>query len=183
MPVNTRGFSLPEMLVTMVISSILLLGAARLLALLQQQQLQLQIKIQVREELQRVSETVAKLIRRAGYCHRQCLDPALQIQDEGRCLLVRWDESRHGQRDTPVHSASDFYGYRLRHNSIETQKGVSRCDTPGWERLSDPQLLVVTDFRLLRDGAVFKITIMAHSTVLPSITEKRETWVRAINLG
>ncbi|WP_338577409.1 prepilin-type N-terminal cleavage/methylation domain-containing protein [Erwinia sp. E_sp_W01_1] len=62
------GFSLPEMLIALAIGSVLLLGAARMLPLLQYNNLQTLMRFQLQEELQLIATTLEKAVRRAGYC-------------------------------------------------------------------------------------------------------------------
>ena len=60
------GFSLAEMLVALAISSVLLLSAARLLPVLQSNNLQTLMRFQLQEELQLMMFTLEKSVLRAG---------------------------------------------------------------------------------------------------------------------
>lgn len=75
MPVKTQGFTLLEMLIALAVSSLLMLGAARMLPQLQTQSLRLMLHARLHEELQQIMHTLEKAVRRAGYCHGHCQGP------------------------------------------------------------------------------------------------------------
>ncbi|MFS2225448.1 prepilin peptidase-dependent protein [Pantoea sp. B65] len=176
------GFSLIEMIIAMAIGGVLLLGAMRLLPQLQGQNRQLLAQLQLDEELQQMMMTLEKALRRAGYCHGQCGGEGLQIAAGGQCVLIQWDENSNGRWEAPGDEESEFYGYRLRNNSLEMQRGVSSCDGGGWERLSDPQSVIVTRFQVQRDSRIIKLTLSAYTPTFPGRIQVLEQWVRGMNL-
>lgn len=96
MPVTCRGFSLPETLIAMAISSVLLLGSARFLPALQWATLRQTRQQSLENELWQRIYTVAKHLQRAGYCRGFCRGQALYIAGGGDCLLVSWDGNSDG---------------------------------------------------------------------------------------
>ncbi|GLR08347.1 prepilin-type cleavage/methylation domain-containing protein [Mixta theicola] len=167
MSVKAAGFSLMEMLIAMALSGILMLGALRLLPHLQRQNLQLQSQVRLQEELQQIMNVLEKAIRRAGYCHGICQGTPLILQRD--CLLVRWDENSNGRWEGPEHEESEWYGYRLRNQRLEMQRGVSSCDGSGWESLSDPATLAVGELVFTRAGRQVTLTLGGESPSFPAL--------------
>lgn len=176
------GFSLAEMLVALAISSVLLLSAARLLPALQRNNLQILMRVQLQEELQLMMFSLEKSVLRAGYCRGACSGPGLTIGAGGRCLLVRWDENSNGKWEGVESSDSDFYGYRWRDGSLETQRGVDRCDGGGWERLNDPRTVTIEAFRVTKVDRQIRLVITAFAKAFPSVRLTAERWFTAANL-
>ena len=180
---SSRGFTLLETLLAMVISSVIMMGAARTLPLLQQQNLRLQMQVQLFEELQQIVQTVEKFVRRAGYCHGKCTGPAMQIQgDNGHCLLLRWDENSNGKWESAAQEESDYYGFRLRGGNLEMQRGVERCDGNGWEKLNDPRILSIEHFSVARENQQIRIVLEGKASLWSAIARRIEHWVIAENL-
>ncbi|WP_407704439.1 prepilin peptidase-dependent protein [Winslowiella arboricola] len=182
MSVKMQGFSLIEMLIAMALSGVLMLGAMRLLPQLQGQNIQLMTQIHLDEELQQLMMTLEKAVRRAGYCNGQCSGEGLQIADSGRCILIRWDENSNGRWEEPAHAESEFYGYRLRNENLEMQRGVSSCEGSGWERLTDPQVVTLTQFYALRDNRTIKLRLGGYHPGMPARAVALEQWTDGMNL-
>lgn len=176
------GFSLPEMLVAMAISSVLLLGAAKMLPRLQYNNLQTLMRFQLQEELQLIMVTLEKAVRRAGYCKGECAGKALSIGESGHCLLVRWDENSNGKWEDVESTESDLYGYRLREGSLEMQRGVDRCSGGGWEKVSDPATVTIEDFLVTKNEKQIRLAIAASSRAFPQQKVAVERWITAGNL-
>lgn len=183
MSLKAQGFTLFEILIAMAIGSLLLIGAARTLPLLQAQNLRLLMQAQLHEELQQMMQTLEKAVRRAGYCNGTCQGKGLRIgRADGSCLLVRWDENSNGRWEGTGRDDSDFYGYRLRAKSLEMQRGVDNCEGSGWERLNDPRLMGISAFRLeLRQRQVL-VTLSGFAKARPDISLTVEHWLEAGNL-
>ncbi len=179
---NAGGFTLLETLLAMAIGSVMMLGAARTLPLLQQQNLRLQMQVQLNEELQQIMHTLEKAARRAGYCHGRCSGSAMQIHNGGRCLLVRWDENSNGQWESTGREDSDYYGFRLRAGNLEMQRGVDRCEGGGWEKLNDPRVIAIDEFRVVRNRQQVRLLLEGHSSAWPAMVQRTEHWLAAENL-
>jgi prepilin peptidase dependent protein B len=165
MPVKSAGFSLPEMLVAMALSGILMLGALRLLPQLQRQNLQLQNQVYLQEELQQMVNVLEKAVRRAGYCHGSCEGPSLIIRPH--CLLIRWDENSNGRWEGPEKEESEWYGYRLRKQRLEMQRGVASCEGGGWESLSDPTTLIIHTLEMTQGDTQLVLTLGGAALPFP----------------
>ena len=179
MRIVEAGFSLLEMLIAMAIGAILMVSVGRFLPLLLEQNLHLQQRVQLQQELQQIGTTLEKALRRAGYCHGTCTSAALTLANQGSCVLLRWDENSNGRWEGVTHSESDHYGYRLRSGQLEMQRGVDDCSSGGWEKLSDPAFLTIESFTLERQGTRLKLHLAAKAS---SQRVTLERWVEGMNL-
>lgn len=141
-----RGFSLLEVLVAMAISSVLMISAAKLLPSLQLAVLRQSQHILIQEDVWQLVFTIGKHLERAGYCAGACEGSGLTLSRDGSCLLMRWDANNNGRWESASSTEAEQTGFRLRDNAIETQRGSASCTGVGWERITDPALLKVTDF-------------------------------------
>lgn len=179
MSVKAGGFSLMEMLVALALSGILMLGALRLPPQLQRQNLELQSQLLLREELQQMLSVLEKAVRRAGYCHGSCQGAPLTVQRD--CLLVRWDENSNGRWEGPEQGESEWYGYRLRNQRLEMQRGVASCEGGGWESLSDPATLRVSELAFIRRQQQVILTLGGESLRFPGLSATLNSVVSAYN--
>lgn len=177
------GFSLMEMLIALAVSSVLLVGAARVLPALQRHNLQTLMRFQLHEEIQLMMATLQKAVIRAGYCKGECAGGAgLRIAESGRCFLVRWDENSNGRWEGTGSAESDFYGYRFRQGSLETQRGVDSCEGSGWEKLNDPATVILSDFQIVQNAKQIRLTLTAFARAFPQQPITLERWITAGNL-
>lgn len=176
---KTAGFSLPEVVMAMAIGSVLMISVGRFLPLLQGENLRLQQRAQLQQELRQMMMTLEKAVRRAGYCKGQCSGSGLTVAAQGRCLLVKWDENSNGKWEEAAHEESEAYGYRLRQQQIEMQRGVTRCDGEGWEKLSDPAFLHIETFQIQREGRLIKMQLGGRAGREQAALE---SWVESENL-
>lgn len=133
-----RGFTLPELLIALAISSLLLSGAMRVLPALQANIVQNLVQLTAMRDLEQLAETQAKILRRAGYCAGKCQGKGLIIETASQCLIAVWDENHNGQWEN-----DEFSAYRLREGSLEVHRGARSCQGSGWERISSPQTLQI----------------------------------------
>ena len=174
---KVAGFSLLEMLIALAISAVVMLSAGRFLPLLLAENAGVMQRAQLRQELQQMMATLEKAVRRAGYCHGECGSEALQIREN--CLLLRWDENSNGKWEGVSHAESDYYGYRLRQQQLEMQRGVDQCQSAGWERLSDPAFMTLEKFSVSHQGAQVRLVLQGRAG---RWLETVESWVEADNL-
>lgn len=171
------GFSLLEMLIAMAISAVVMLSTGRFLPLLLAESAGVLQQAQLRQELQQMMATLEKAVRRAGYCHDECGSGALKISEN--CLLLRWDENSNGKWEPVGHTESDYYGFRLRQQQLEMQRGVDQCQSAGWERLSDPAFMTVEQFRISQQGTQVRIALQGRAG---RWLETVESWIEGVNL-
>ncbi|MDF7681641.1 prepilin peptidase-dependent protein [Enterobacteriaceae bacterium ESL0689] len=187
MSVIARGFSLAETLVAMAVSSVLLISAARFLPALQRQVLRQNYQQALDNELWQRLYTIAKHLQRAGYCHGNCIGQPLLITRGGRCVIVRWDSNSNGIWERAPQTESDVTGFRLHQGALETQRGVTSCYGGRWEKMTNPQAIVVTHFQITRHDVSgfspeFTLILAAHSLTDPTVTARAEHRVTGYNL-
>ncbi|MEO3990634.1 prepilin peptidase-dependent protein [Pseudocitrobacter cyperus] len=167
MPVMMRGFSLLEVLISMAISSILLLGASRFLPALQRGILQQTRQQTLEDEVWQRLYTVAKHLQRAGYCNGQCQGEALELARQEQCVIVRWDSNSDGIWQTSPMTDADSIGFRLQNGVLETLRGATACEGKGWDKMTNPETVIVTQFQVSRkNSAGFspELTILMSAT-------------------
>ncbi|EMX2205822.1 prepilin peptidase-dependent protein [Enterobacter hormaechei] len=161
MPVNRKGFSLLEVLIAMTISSILLLSTSRFLPGLQRGVLLQSGQQELEDEVWQRLFAIGKQFQRAGYCAGHCQGQGMIIGRQGRCAIVLWDANSNGQWDSTA-SENDSTGFRLESGSLETLRGATSCDDKGWDKLTDPDQVLIEQFMVTktdRDGFAPVISI------------------------
>lgn len=177
---RAQGFSLIEMLLAIAIGSILMMATGKMLPLLQRETLQLQLRMQLQEELLQLIMLMDKAVRRAGYCHGECKGAPLRLQ-EG-CMLVKWDENSNGKWEGAEYADSEFWGYRLRNQSLEISRGAQSCDGTGWERISDPKIILLNSLQFVRHEQIVRITLSGQARQFPQLAEQVVQWSHGVNL-
>lgn len=145
MPLKRRGFSLIEVLIAMAISSALLLSTSRFLPGLQAALLQQSVRRELEEEIWQRLFAIGKQLQRAGYCAGNCVGEGLHIGGHGSCAIVKWDANSNGSWDISA-SESDSTGFRLESGALESLRGATSCEGKGWDKLTDPDRLIVKTF-------------------------------------
>ncbi|MCK6904446.1 prepilin peptidase-dependent protein [Enterobacter pseudoroggenkampii] len=145
MLMRQRGFSLTEVLIATAMSSLLLISASRFLPGLQRAVLLQSGQRELEEEVWQHLFALGKRLQRAGYCAGNCQGQALVTARLGGCVIVRWDANSNGNWDSSA-SENDSTGFRLESGALETQRGATSCEGKGWEKLTDPDRLVITRF-------------------------------------
>lgn len=172
MSVKQQGFSLVEVLVAMAISSVLLLATVRFLPALQMAALRQTQRQALEEEVWQRVFTVARQVQRAGFCRGTCGAEGLQI--EAHCILSRWDSNLNGVwEETPAANA-EVTGFRLQNGVLETLRGATNCSGKGWEKMTDPNVVIVEAFAVRRQNISgfapeFIVMLQAHLKRRPEI--------------
>ena len=71
------------------------------------------------------------------------------IGRQGRCAIVQWDANSNGQWDSTA-SENDSTGFRLESGSLETLRGATSCDGKGWDKLTDPDRVLIEQFMVTK---------------------------------
>lgn len=150
MRLANRGFTLLETLIAMALSSVVLLGAGKLFPALQRGVLTQYQQAALQESLWQLAFGFGKHLQRAGYCHGTCSGDGLALLKNGECVLVRWDINSNGKWEPAGHAETEITGFRLRNGSLETLKGATSCEGGSWEKISDPETMIVSHFSVMR---------------------------------
>lgn len=60
---------------------------------------------------------------------------------------MRWDANSNGKWDSTA-SENDSTGFRLESGALEILRGATTCEGKGWEKLTDPESLAITHFKV-----------------------------------
>jgi prepilin peptidase dependent protein B len=150
-----RGFTLPEILLALSLGSLIMLSAAQLYPLLRSQSQDSAQLFRLEQLFSQVAMGIEKDIRRAGFCAGTCQGKAISMgnypgEAENSCLNVSYDLNLNGVWDGGEQQDAESFGYRLRARALEIQSGAHNCQGDRWEKLFDPQEVVLTLFRLQR---------------------------------
>lgn len=165
MSVNQQGFSLVEVLIAMAISSVLLLATARFLPALQMMAIKQTQRQALNEEIWQRVFTISRQIQRAGFCRGTCAGEGLVL--EPHCLLSRWDSNLNGKWEEAPANTAEVTGIRLQNGAIETLRGATNCAGKGWEKMTDPEFMLIDDFSVTRHDSSgfppeFTINLQGH---------------------
>lgn len=178
--VNQKGFTLPEAMLAMGIGSVLILGAMQFFPMLRQRTQQLSQHYQLDQLLRQTALTLQKDFRRAAFCAGKCSGKAIVItqasgEAKNSCIIVAYDLNRNGRWEPAGHGESEYFGYRLRNRMLESQRGVTQCNGPGWERMLDPSEVEFSQFQLS--------AITGDSGGKLLVLEMRANWKKNASVG
>lgn len=145
MSITPRGFTLPEVLLALLLSGLLFTGALRVLPTFYQVAAGTADKLAAARDLAQLGNAVIQRLRRAGYCAGTCDGRALTINSQRHCVVIVWDKNHNGHWE-----AAEYSAIRLREGALEIRRGVRECDGKGWERLSAPNVLTIERWELRR---------------------------------
>uniref|UniRef100_UPI003F647FCB prepilin peptidase-dependent protein n=1 Tax=Pectobacterium peruviense TaxID=2066479 RepID=UPI003F647FCB len=176
-----RGFTLPEILLALSLGSLIMLSAAQLYPLLRSQSQDSAQLFRLEQLFSQVAMGIEKDIRRAGFCAGTCQGKAISMgnypgEAENSCLNVSYDLNRNGVWDGGEQQDAESFGYRLRGRSLEIQSGAHNCQGDRWEKLFDPQEVVLTVFRLQRlsaqnDVALYELQLAGYWAKRPAVRQ------------
>ncbi|MDC9580057.1 prepilin peptidase-dependent protein [Xenorhabdus sp. PR6a] len=188
------GFSLLEIMVALLISSVIFVAMTKTYPVLSGQVLDLYRKYRLHYLVDRTAHLMEKDIRRAGYCRdrEQCKGDPLIIQNKNTeamnsCFIVAFDLNLNNRWEKPDHIDAEFFGYRLNNRFLEWKRGAGNCQENGWERLFDPKEVVIDRFQLeksrAKEGVIFvTLSIDAHWLKSSSIVYRYQATIRLRNI-
>ncbi|MFJ5417079.1 prepilin peptidase-dependent protein [Pectobacterium carotovorum] len=176
-----RGFTLPEILLALSLGSLIMLSAAQLYPMLRSQSQDSAQLFRLEQLLSQVAMGIEKDIRRAGFCAGICQGKAISLgnypgEAENSCLNVSYDLNRNGVWDGGEQQDAESFGYRLRGRALEIQSGAHNCQGDRWEKLFDPQEVVLTVFRLQRlsaknNAALYELQLVGYWAKRPAVRQ------------
>lgn len=186
------GFTLPEMMLALSIGSLIIMAATQTFPKLRQQISRLQQHYHLELTLSQVMAALEKDLRRAGFCHGECQGKAVTTHNypgeiANSCLIVAYDLNRNGRWEGEKHPQSEYFGYRLRNKALEGQRGELNCSARGWEKLFDPQEIIITHFSvsrlaLLTSEQVYRVQLAGQRKSHPAINHQLTYTIRGNNL-
>lgn len=149
------GFTLPEVMLAMGMSSLIMLAVAQWLPLLRAQTQESASLIRLEQLLGQTLFGIEKDIRRAGFCAGRCQGNVLTLEvgaaKQVSCLSVAYDVNRNGRWETGEQLEPEFFSYRLRDGALEVQTGGPRCQGNRWEKLLDPGEVTIARFEVTKE--------------------------------
>lgn len=164
---KVSGFSLLEMLISIILSSLIIIGCNSFYVQLQTNIMQYNQKIQLRNTIHQTLIGVTKDIRRAGFIANDPMKmttKALEINSQQNCIIIRYDnEIRNDWIYDPFYKkSSDIFAYRYHKNNLEYKTGTLDCQGSNWEKLFDPSKFKITRFVIKQRTNSIEILLAAE---------------------
>lgn len=161
---KVSGFSLVEMLISIALSSLIILGCYTFYVQLQTYIIQNYQRIRLEQNVQYAIAGLAKDIRRAGFIANsptKMKTKALEINQQRNCIIIRYDsEIRHDWVHNPLKiKNSDVFSYRFHKNNLEYKTGSINCQGSNWEKLFDPAEFKVTHFSITQRANAIELSL------------------------
>ncbi len=169
------GFSLAETLCALAVISVVLLSGMRLLPLMYRECHGGIQHMRLVRHLDHSLLMIEKDLRRAGFCSPFCGKPAITVaqrrgERQHSCLLVTYAFFPSSTDNARGRLVNETFGYRLRRGALETQRGVTHCNGPGWVNMHDPHLWVIKQLRFEPVAAnAFRVTLTGVARSEPGI--------------
>lgn len=188
------GFTLLEMLIAMVISSLMMVSFAAIYPVLQHQSQSLYRLYRLEQSLRQVLRTIEKDIKRAGFSYAQkaiSVEKGIKIgahpqSAKNSCVLIVYELNYNEIIDSSSSDKAEQFGYRWVSGGIEQYRGAKDCGGTGWDKLLDPSEIVVTNFHVTPTGIAgqryFTLVLEGYWNKWPELKRRVSTRIRAKNL-
>ncbi|MCO6545798.1 MAG: prepilin peptidase-dependent protein [Gilliamella sp.] len=164
---KTSGYSLLELLISMILSSLIFMSMASFYIQLQTRIIQNYQKTRLQQAIEFGLAGMKKDIKRAGFIAN---DPnkmtakAIKIDAQRKCIVLRYDsEIRNSwvwNKFNPTES--DVFTYRYKENNIAYRTGSIDCFGGKWEKLYDSNEIKVTDFTIKQLPDAISLSVTAE---------------------
>ncbi|EPO2451662.1 prepilin peptidase-dependent protein [Providencia rettgeri] len=176
-----QGFTLIEMLMAMAISSIVCVSAMSAIPTLFKQTYRSYIQYQIDRDIRQTLINMEKDFRRIGYCSSlNCGKEPLKIaskalsQGNNSCIIFAYDQDLSGNWENIKSKSidSDYFGYRLNNEKLETNRNVRDCNGIRWQSLFDEKLIKVKKlvFNWRENVQLLEMEISLRTELLPNQT-------------
>lgn len=188
-----QGFSLLEMLIAMLLSSLMMVSVAAMYPTLQHQSQSLYRLYRLEQSMRQVLRAIGKDIQRAGFCYAQTAvggGKSIRLSAHPQsppnsCLLIEYDLNHNGTIEPPGTDNAEQFGYRWLAGSIEQYRGATECSGTGWDKLLDPAEIVVTEFQVIRTDRgnqhYFTLTLAGYWHKWPELQRRMSTRIKVKN--
>lgn len=159
------GFTLLEMLLSIALSSLIIIGSSSFYTQLQTNTMQYHRRARLEQNVKHAVIGLSKDIRRAGFIAnnpQKIKMKAIEINQEQNCIIIRYDsEIRHDW----IYSSSDIknadvFTYRYYKNNLEYKTGAIDCqEGTNWEKLFDPTEYKVTHFTIKQKSNYIELSL------------------------
>lgn len=161
------GFSLLEMLISITLTSLIVIGVTSFYYQLQQNTLHYYQITHLQQAVEQALVGLSKDIKRAGFIAddlNKMKNNALEIVRSQNCIIIRYDsEIRHDWvYDQWNLNNSDIFTYRFKNNNVEYRTGAVNCKETKWEKLFDPAEIKVTKFDIKQKNNIIELSIGAE---------------------
>lgn len=161
------GFSLLEMLISITLTSLIVIGVTSFYYQLQQNTLHYYQITHLQQAVEQALVGLSKDIKRAGFIaddSNKMKNNALEIVRSQNCIIIRYDSKiRHDWvYDQWNLNNSDIFTYRFKNNNVEYRTGAVNCKETKWEKLFDPAEIKITKFDIKQKKNTIELSIGAE---------------------
>lgn len=161
------GFSLLEMLISITLTSLIVIGVTSFYYQLQQNTLHYYQITHLQQAVEQALVGLSKDIKRAGFIadySNKMKNNALEIVRSQNCIIIRYDSKiRHDWvYDQWNLNNSDIFTYRFKNNNVEYRTGAVNCKETKWEKLFDPAEIKITKFDIKQKNNTIELSIGAE---------------------
>lgn len=186
---RSAGFSLLEVVIVLLLSSIVLLSITAWFPELIKHHLTIYQRYRLEQIVNQVMAKIVKDVKRAGFVfqgNRVKEAVLFNHSDELTCLIIRYDLNGNGDIEQTSGTNSELFGYRVQRGVLEQGRGQTHCKGSGWEKIVDQNDVQITDFRVMvhqmtTGNRLFEVTLSANWLNDKSITQTKTDFVRARN--
>lgn len=168
------GFSLLELLISLALSPIILLSAVAVYQPLQKGLIDYYQQFRLEQVIEHGLFDLSKEIKRAGFTvdiPNTIKSPAIVINPLGDCIVLYYDSQLqgNGSPQSAQSKALNTFAYRHNHHNIEYKSGTNACQSSQWEKLFDPNEIIISHFKLRKRHQTIEIELKAEWKNAPTI--------------
>lgn len=184
-----RGFSLVEMLLALILSSMLIINIVTFYSQYHVNVIRIYQKNRLEESVNQTLIGLTKDIKRAGFLAKVDIltnygERPIEINKANDCIIIRYDFTGIGKwrNNETKPKDSDIFAYRYKNNNLEYQTGITHCQGTGWEKLFDSREIKLTFFKIKQHPHFIEVSLSATLKKYVSITYSLTKYVKTENL-
>ncbi|MWN31655.1 MULTISPECIES: prepilin peptidase-dependent protein [unclassified Gilliamella] len=161
------GFSLFEMLISIILSSLIIMGMTSFYIQLQTNIMQYYQKTRLQQAIDLGLAGMKKDIKRAGFIAndpQKMTTKAIEINERMKCIILRYDSEIRNSWVWNIENPmkSDVFTYRYKENNIAYRTGSLNCFGNKWENLFDSNEIKITYFAIKQLPDAIRLSITAE---------------------